>query len=92
MEGTRQIANLNYGICIRQADDTCTITYTQTDSFAFTITGDVGAVDPTLLGTGTLQDQQCTTDFVVIPNPVQAGQTLGSDRFCGLGINPTTSK
>lgn len=58
------------------------------------MTGDVGAVDPTLLGTGTLQEQQCTTDYVIIPNPSQGGTLLtsGSDRFCGLGLTATTSK
>lgn len=57
------------------------------------MTGDVGAVDPALLGTGTLQEQLCTTDYVIIPNPRQNNVLLtsGSDRFCGLGLNPTTS-
>lgn len=34
------------------------------------------------------------TDYVIIPFPNQNGATLmtGSDRFCGLGLNPTTSK
>lgn len=94
VDGTRQIASMNYGICIRAADDMCTITYStlSSDVYSFTLTGDVGAVDPILLGTGTIQSQTCTTDFIVIPNPTQAGQTLVSDRFCGLGLNPTTSE
>lgn len=96
VEGTRQIAGLNYGICIRAAASQCSITYSRvgSDLFAFTVTGDVGAVDPALLGTGTLQEQLCTTDYIIIPNPSQGGVLLGSgsDRFCGLGLNPTTSK
>lgn len=58
------------------------------------MTGDVGAVDPTLLSTGTLQEQFCTTDYIIIPNPIQGGDPLtsGSDRFCGLGLTATTSK
>lgn len=95
VDGTRQIANLNYGICI-QAGAACSITYSvlSSDIYSFTLTGDVGAVDPALLSTGTLQEQQCTTDFVIIPNPSQGGVllTTGSDRFCGLGLNPTTSE
>lgn len=94
VEGTRQIANLNYGICIRAASS-CSITYriVSSDVYSFTMTGDVGAVDPILLSTGTLQEQLCTTDYVIIPYPSQGGQLLtsGSDRFCGLGLNPTTS-
>lgn len=94
MEGTRQINGLAYGICIRVADSRCSITYTRlvSDTFSFTVTGDVGAVDPVLLGTGALQDQSCTTDYVIIPNPSQVNTALVSDRFCGLGINPTTSE
>lgn len=54
----------------------------------------MAAVDPTLLGTATLQDQACTTDYVIIDNPSQTGTplTTGIDRFCGLGLRPTTSK
>lgn len=95
VEGSRQIASLAYGICIK-ALSTCSITYSvlSSDVYSFTLTGDVGAVDPTLLSTSTLQEQTCTTDFVIIPNPSQGGALLtsGSDRFCGLGIAPTTSK
>ncbi|XP_055303711.1 uncharacterized protein LOC129569165 [Sitodiplosis mosellana] len=94
VEGSRQIAGLSYGICIR-AISSCSITYSiiSTDVYSFTLTGDVGAVDPALLGTGTLQEQLCTTDYVIIPNPSQDGTLLtsGSDRFCGLGLTATTS-
>lgn len=53
VQGSRQIANARYGICIRPAANQCSITYSlpSSDPYAFTITGDVGAVDPTLLGT-----------------------------------------
>lgn len=57
------------------------------------MTGDVEGVDPAILGTAAVQSQACTTDFVIIPAPTQDGiVTLPSDRFCGLGILPTTSK
>lgn len=95
VEGTRQLASTSYGICIRMAPNQCSITYSQSsnDIYSFTITGDVGAVDPSLLGTAVVQSQTCTTDYVIIPNPSQNGATLtsGSDRFCGLGILATTS-
>lgn len=122
VEGTRQIANLRYGICI-QATSSCSITYSilSSDPNSFTMTGDVGAVDPVMLGSGILQDQNCkcaafpltihklsmsdlrkknvelptiagNTDYVIIPDPSQSGSSLSSDRFCGLGLNPTTSK
>jgi len=34
----------------------------------------------------------CTTDFVVIPNPSQNSMSLSTDRFCGNALVPTTSK
>lgn len=72
----------------------CSITWSQvsSDAYSFTVTGDVGAVDPALLGTAALQQQNCLTDFVVIPDPVQNGVALASDRFCGLGLASTLSK
>lgn len=46
--------------------------------------------DNTVLGTalGAVNDGQCVSDFVVIPNPtvVATGVAVGTDRFCGLGF------
>lgn len=96
VEGSRQIANLNYGICIEAESGSCSITYAplSSDPYSFTLSGDVGAVDVSMLGNGLLQDQNCTTDYVIIGNPSQTGVPLASgiDRFCGLGLKPTTSK
>lgn len=52
VQGSRQLQNTRYGICIRAAANQCSITYSlpSNDPYAFTMTGDVGAVDPTLLG------------------------------------------
>ncbi|CAD7082002.1 unnamed protein product [Hermetia illucens] len=93
VEGSRQLANQRYGICIRMGANKCSITYSQisSDIYSFTMTGDVGAIDPVLLGTVDVQSQQCTMDFIIIPNPAQGGVQLDSDRFCGLGLVPTTS-
>lgn len=94
VEGSRQIANSRYGICVRAAATSCSITWTTAtaDIYAFTLTDDVSVVDLSLLGTEALQSQICTTDYVIIPNPVQNSAALGSDRFCGLGLAETTSK
>lgn len=95
VEGSRQIANLNYGICIAAEPGSCSITYSplSSDPYSFTVTGDAGGVDAALLGTSTLQQQLCTTDYIIINNPSQSGSLLasGSDRFCGLGLTATTS-
>lgn len=67
------------------------------DPYAFTISGDVGGVAANLLGTVAVQSTTCTTDFVSIPiasqqTPLSSGGTISaSDRFCGLGIQNTTS-
>ncbi|XP_075150257.1 uncharacterized protein LOC142224369 [Haematobia irritans] len=91
--GTRQLANQMYGICVRMGANKCSITWSQVDSdaYSFSLTNDVGAVDPSLLGTEAVQSQDCSSDFVVIPNPTQGGVALPSDRFCGLGLVATTS-
>lgn len=66
--------------------------------YSFTVTGDVEGADNTVLGTPvgavTGVTGGCTTDFVVIPNPVDTatGLSLGTDRFCGLGFTPVQSK
>lgn len=94
VEGSRQVSNLAYGICFKMISS-CSITYSvlSSDVYSFTLTGDVGAVDPAILSTSTLQEQTCTTDYIIIPNPSQNGMVLssGSDRFCGLGLAATTS-
>jgi hypothetical protein len=36
--------------------------------------------------------ENCTTDFIVIPNPSQGGTNLPLDRFCGNALLQTTSK
>ncbi|RVE49248.1 hypothetical protein evm_006140 [Chilo suppressalis] len=94
--GTRQIVNMNYGICIRMEAGFCAIDYTQSAGlFTFTVSGDVEGADNTVLGTavGAANDGACTTDFVVIPNPTNSatGVAVGTDRFCGLGFVPVRS-
>ncbi|XP_062550352.1 uncharacterized protein LOC134215117 [Armigeres subalbatus] len=99
--GTRQIAGQRYGICIRAGADRCTITYslpTSDGSYAFTVSGDAEVVDPALVGMGILGENGdvCTTDYVVIPDPLvtdaNAAGAVFNDRFCGLGIFPVTSQ
>ncbi|XP_049295387.1 uncharacterized protein LOC125770120 [Anopheles funestus] len=89
--GSRQLANTNYGICIRTAAARCSITYSlpPNDRYAFTLSGDAIAVDPALLGMAMLSmsGAACQTDFVVIPNP----SGLTTDRFCGLGFPGVTT-
>ncbi|XP_062550468.1 uncharacterized protein LOC134215262 [Armigeres subalbatus] len=89
--GTRQLANQNYGICIRKGVGVCTVTYRLPtgDPYAFTLTGDVSSATASTLGTAAVgtQGSNCTTDYLIIPNPT--GQM--TDRFCGMGIATTIS-
>ncbi|XP_023310102.1 uncharacterized protein LOC108905522 [Anoplophora glabripennis] len=84
--GTRQIANQNYGICINMSPGYCSIQWSQgSDDTSFTVSGNTAlvAVTPGLPGGGII-GENCTTDFVVIPNPSYAnGTAVAGDRFCG---------
>lgn len=48
--GTRQIANTNYGICVRMSQGYCAIEWSQTNSNSFSVSGDTGSFDPTIIG------------------------------------------
>ena len=91
--GTRQIANTNYGVCIRMAQGYCAIEWSQTNSNSFTVSGDTSAFDSTLIGTqyAAVQGINCTKDFVIIPHPFQNGVAVGTERFCGNGFITKTS-
>lgn len=64
--------------------------------YSFTVTGDVDGADNTVLGTtvGAVNGVTCTTDFVIIPNPIviSTNVAVGTDRFCGLGFVPVSCK
>lgn len=93
LAGTRQLANQRYGICIRKAANMCSITWKQIDSdpFSLTITGDVDVYPADMLGSDITENQNCTTDYIIIPNPERNNVALSSDRFCGLGMMPVIS-
>nr|XP_053656107.1 uncharacterized protein LOC128704914 [Cherax quadricarinatus] len=93
---TRQLANQDYGVCIKRADSYCGITYkrnTDLGNYGFTVSGQVLAVDPVLIGTfdaGSL-DSQCPKDYVIIPGgrytKYEPDPALyPADRYCGLGF------
>lgn len=52
ISGTRQIANTNYGVCVRTAQGYCSILWSQdqNDRYSFTVSGDTGGIAPLLLG------------------------------------------
>lgn len=93
--GTRQIANMNYGICIAMVPDYCSIRWSQTagDPTSFTVSGDTDGTAPDALGTQAAASNgaDCTSEFVVIPNPSENGVPVNTDRFCGNGFVTKTS-
>lgn len=91
--GTRQIANTNYGVCIRMAQGYCAIEWSQTNSNSFSVSGDTGSFDSTIIGTeyAAQAGENCTQDFVIIPHPFQNGIAIGTERFCGNGFVTKTS-
>ncbi|XP_074032971.1 uncharacterized protein [Leptinotarsa decemlineata] len=86
LPGTRQLVNENYGICVGMLPGFCSI---QWSSNGFLVSGIPGA------GFDALTNGDCTSDFIVIPNPMyQNGTAVNSDRFCGTSLNTvvTSSK
>lgn len=96
--GTRQMVNMNYVVCIRELPGYCGVQWSQaTDNLgtSFSVTGNTleAQVAQTLpeLATPPVLGDNCTTDYVVIPNPVYAnGTAVGADRFCG-NVFPTVT-
>ncbi|XP_054276562.1 uncharacterized protein LOC128995570 [Macrosteles quadrilineatus] len=93
--GNRQIAGLNYGVCVRSLSGYCYIEWSQNSAspYSFTVSGPTDALDTSVLGNASAATSggNCTTNFVVIPNPSQNGVRVSTDRFCGNGFVATTS-
>lgn len=94
--GTRELANLNYGVCVAMQPGYCCIQWSQSGSsvYSFSVTGDTVTQSVTTgLPAGSVIGENCTTDFVVIPNPIYAnGSAVPGDRFCGNQFPTVTSK
>lgn len=92
-DGTREIANLNYVVCIRMLPGYCSVQWSQAgDWTSFTVTGDSLAA---LLNNNfvALKGGNCTTDYVVIPNAIYTnGTSANADRFCGNAFVTVTCK
>ncbi|KAF5290653.1 hypothetical protein FQR65_LT01943 [Abscondita terminalis] len=81
---TRQISNLNYGICVRAAPGFCTIQWTPSGNNAFLVSG--SAQTGPQMGSA-----NCQTDYIIIPNGL-TNQMMQEDRFCGSSISAVTSQ
>ncbi|KAK3876938.1 hypothetical protein Pcinc_018312 [Petrolisthes cinctipes] len=103
INNTRQLANMDYGVCIKRADNYCGISwqanYVQ-GRYGFTVTDVANATATNLIGTSYTSStgDMCATDFVIIPGGVYKSDTNNnvpakSDRYCGLGFpNIVTTK
>lgn len=92
LPGTRQIANQNYGVCIAMQPGYCGIEWSQAsgDIYSFTVSNSTTqATGSMTVGTPAAAVMDCTTDFVVIPNPIPSNNV---DRFCGNGFSTVTCK
>lgn len=91
--GTRQLINQNYGICVAAAPGYCSIDWQISQSNSFTLSNDTAA-SAAMIGTpaASVTGVGCTTDFIVIPNPLSGATRLTYDRFCGNGLPTITSK
>ncbi|XP_015186546.1 PREDICTED: uncharacterized protein LOC107071777 [Polistes dominula] len=91
---TREMVNLNYGVCVRMALGYCSIEWSQSNMYSFSISGVTGGfLDPTLPGTSAVADSglDCIHDFVIVPNPSENGIPLNTERFCGNAFITKTS-
>ncbi|KAB7506234.1 hypothetical protein Anas_01952, partial [Armadillidium nasatum] len=88
--GTRQLANTDYTVCVRQEREYCSLSWMRNEEdglFGFTVNGDVSKVDLKDLGSPILDSTTCgnNDDLVYIPNGVdEEGER--SERHCGLGF------
>ncbi|CAH1961907.1 unnamed protein product [Acanthoscelides obtectus] len=83
LPGTRQLVNQNYGVCVHMLPGYCSIRWSSNN---FVVSGVPQA------NFGALTNGDCTTDFVVIPNPSYInGTPVNSDRFCGTAFNTVTT-
>lgn len=96
---SRQLVNQNYGVCVAMQPGYCSINWSQTsdDQYSFTVSGDTAtaATDGTIAtNAGAEIGALCTTDFVVIPNPIFVDTQMPAsvDRFCGNGFEPLSSE
>ncbi|KAF5299667.1 hypothetical protein FQA39_LY11462 [Lamprigera yunnana] len=82
--GTRQLVNMNYGICVRTASGFCGIQWSMSagNEFAFSVSGDLTPLS--LTGT------DCLTDYIIIPDGSVSSTGQRADRFCG-GTFPTVT-
>lgn len=83
--GTRELANENYGVCIAMLPGYCSIIWSQSSTDSFTVSGDTEA-NSDIIGTqfAVVMGENCTTDFVIVPDPYYVnGSAVNSDRFCG---------
>ncbi|XP_075229857.1 uncharacterized protein LOC142329296 [Lycorma delicatula] len=80
----RQLAGLNYGVCIRNEAGYCTIQWSQAanDKYSFTVSSNTTYQ----LGIP-LNGTNCVTNYIVVPNPsFSNGTSIPYDRFCGNAL------
>jgi hypothetical protein len=88
LPGTRELVNENYGVCIAMIPGYCSIEWSATSDNSFVVSGDLGALDMV-----SLTGSDCSSDFVVIPDPSYAnGSEVNSDRFCGTAFPTVVSE
>jgi len=92
------LSNQNYDICVRRARGFCGICWTpSTMGTSGTTLGSFGlSVSPDAASKSAL-GATCTTDYIGIPNGVDATDTsttidaAGNNKFCGRYLNPATA-
>ncbi|CAL4098461.1 unnamed protein product [Meganyctiphanes norvegica] len=89
-DGTREVAGLDYGVCVHKPGGCYGIIWSRNTTggdYGFTLTTDVYSLIPELLGTpaASATGADCMTDYVLIPGGVDDLQAQ-NDHYCGAGF------
>ncbi|XP_018019031.1 uncharacterized protein LOC108675521 [Hyalella azteca] len=93
---TTQLANQEYGACIKSQTGFCSVVYSKTSGvsadYSFSMTDDPGSYAPGTVIPGMVKSSNCSTDYLVIPSGIIADTNLiysnitAADRYCGANF------
>ncbi|CAG2100019.1 unnamed protein product [Medioppia subpectinata] len=80
--GQQYLNNLDYGLCVERAPNTCRVTYRVAGDREWSLDSAQAAKDRSAVG-----DQQCAGDYLLIPGGSETGDPPTADRYCGGRFN-----
>ncbi|CAG2106678.1 unnamed protein product [Medioppia subpectinata] len=80
--GNQYLNNLDYGVCVERAPNTCRVTYRVVGDREWSLDSAQAAKDRSAVG-----DQQCAGDYLLIAGGSETGDPPTADRYCGGRFN-----